>query len=126
MKRNMIQKTLLLVLAGFLFASTQSHAFVMSDGNKTIVIKGDDGLNNQEFRIRRLERAVRDLQDQVAYLSGQGISQDLYVCSIRVFTKLFKSDKQKLEYDAQEQAKSLCQKENHPMHCENVECKKIN
>ena len=112
--------------------SAYGQEIQIGDGKKTILIDVGGGSNssNQEARIRLLERAVRDLQNQVFQLSMKQqtpASNNLYVCQVTAFTKQYKSEKQALEYDAREQVKERCIADNnHEMHCSRITCKKIN
>ena len=127
-------KIFLFCVMAFSITSTAiAQEIQIGDGKKTILIDVGGGSNssNQEARIRLLERAVRDLQNQVFQLSMKqqqpAASANLYICEAQAFTKKYKSEKQALEYDAREQVKERCISDNnHEMHCARITCKKIN
>lgn len=115
----------------FLLPTAYSQEIQLGDGKKTILIDIGGGANStsQEARIRLLERAVRDLQNQVFQLSMNkpAAQTNLYVCEIMAFGNKYKSEKQALEYDAREQAKERCTSDNNSeIHCTRITCKKIN
>lgn len=125
----MLKKIMLGTLSCLLLTATtvQAQEVQLSNGKRTIIIDVDNDDRDQERRIRRLERAVRDLQDQVWQLHAQGgIRGDLFVCQVKAFANVYKSDKHQLQYDAQEQAIERCQERYHSMHCDKVTCQKIN
>lgn len=109
--------------------SASAQEVRLQNGRSTILIDvGGGNSRDQEMRIRRLERAVRDLQEQVWQLSVQPIKQDIWVCEATPFMDRFVSDKFALEYDAREHARRKCEAEHHRMHCgdREINCKKIN
>ena len=128
----MIKAMLSLLMGTILFASTSASAqeVQLSDGRRTILIDvGGGGSRDQEMRIRRLERAVRDLQDQVWHLSVQPpVKQDIWVCEATPFMDRYTSGKHALEYDAREDARRQCEARRSRMHCgdNEIKCKKIN
>lgn len=120
-----------LFAAAILFVSTYAFAqeIQLNNGKKTLLIQvgGASASLDQDARIARLERAVRDLQDQVYQLSTRPTAQaNWYVCEVEAFGRSYKSDKQNLEYDAREQAKDRCTQSNNKIHCNDINCKKIN
>ncbi len=111
-----------------ILVSTQVHAreFQLKNGQTTVLIDLNSEDQSQDRRIHQLERAVRDLQNQVWQLNLQPIRQDLFVCIVSAFTSEYRSEKQPLEYDARLQASSRCQDKYHRMHCEDIKCQKVN
>lgn len=118
----------LFAISGLILLSSQVYGqeIQLNNGKSTVLIELNNGDQNQDRRIRRLERAVRDLQDQVWQLSSGSSSQKLYVCKVTAFMTTFTSAKHNLEYDAKEDALARCKKENSEMHCADVTCEKIN
>lgn len=127
----MLKALVTAVLGTVIFSSTVAMAqeVQLSDGRRTILIDvGGGGNRDQELRIRRLERAVRDLQNQVWQLSVNPVQQDIWVCEATPFMDRYVSQKYALEYDARENARAKCEAVRHRMHCTDreIECKKIN
>lgn len=129
-KKEKVMKRYLsiLLVAGLSLISNLSvgQEIVVGNGKKTIIIDLNSKDANQEWRIQRLERAVRDLQEQVWQLSLKPINQDLHVCTYKAFMETYTSQKHNLEYDADEEALNKCKEDNHEMHCRKVQCRKIN
>lgn len=127
-----MKKILFSILSGLvLMASMPVNAqeVRLQNGRSTILIDvGGGNSRDQEMRIRRLERAVRDLQDQVWQLSVQPIKQDIWVCEATPFMDRYTSGKHALEYDAREDVRRQCEAHRHRMHCsdDEITCKRIN
>lgn len=125
-------KALVTAVLGTLILSSSvamAQEVQLSDGRRTILIDvGGGGSRDQEMRVRRLERAVRDLQDQVWQLSVTPVKQDIWVCEATPFLDHYRSQKYALEYDAREDVRAKCEAEHNRMHCgdREISCKKIN
>ncbi len=125
-------KALVTTVLGTLILSSSvamAQEVQLSDGRRTILIDvGGGESRDQEMRVRRLERAVRDLQDQVWQLSVAPVKQDIWVCEATPFMDRYVSGKYALEYDAREDARRKCEAAYHRMHCSDreISCKKIN
>lgn len=131
-------------LLAALFILTSVSAFAQRDIDGSVVLRdgrtilrinvGDDRDDRDSLiRIRRLEQAVRDLQDQVYQLQTAPRRESYVVCSGEFFVAGTMSARGNTETEARANLSSACQSKGvHSMHCRtsrnenNVRCETSN
>ena len=122
--KKLMALVMLTVLVGAQTSSAKpldaSGEITLRDGSNTVLISVGDRRNDRRSdrdRLRRLERAVRDLQYRVYELEGSGQRDILYTCKYKAFSKVFYGQASTIG-TAERIAEEKCTREYHSMHCE--------
>ena len=116
---------ILCAVGPFAQADDIDGSIVLRDGSKTVRISVGDHVTNSvgtSKRIRRLERAVRDLQDRVYELEGdEQRVVATWICKVEGLKGTFYGE-DVTRGRAERQAQESCQKRFHSMHCKFQSC----
>jgi hypothetical protein len=133
-----MKKLVVLILAlASLTASAQRRgdrdgSITLSDGRSIVRIDVGDERDEREMlrRVRRLEQAVRDLQDKVYQLQAAPARRSYFVCTGSFFVSGILTERGNTETEARAALAQRCQNRVHAMHCDangssnNVRCER--
>lgn len=126
-KLTIIAMTLLMATSAF--AQTRNSGdLVLRDGRTTVRINvgSDRDERDQLMRIRRLEQAVRDLQDQVYQLQSTPSRREIVVCSATFFSAGSMTSRGNTELEARADLKRQCERRTSAMFCNDsdIQCER--